>query len=103
MSSSQSSVSESGGHPAIAVETLVTSYTYDKLGRTTQTTLPDGSTTHTSYDALGNRATSTDALGRVTSYDYDDMSRLVATHDPDLVRYVARRAVALEHGRVKEG
>ncbi len=25
---------------------------------------------------------------------------LVATHDPDLVRYVGRRTIALEHGRV---
>jgi cell division transport system ATP-binding protein len=28
---------------------------------------------------------------------------LVATHDPELVKYVGRRAIALEHGRVAEG
>ena len=65
------------------VETLTTRYTYDKNGRVLSITHPDGSTTSTTYTEAGQRATSTDALGRVTKYTYDDLGRLLRTLYPD--------------------
>jgi RHS repeat-associated protein len=66
-----------------AVETLTTSYAYDKLGRATVTTFPDGSAQQTTYTATGKVASRVDELGHVTSYEYDEQGRLVVTRRPD--------------------
>jgi RHS repeat-associated protein len=64
-------------------ETLVTTFTYDKVGRPLTTRYPDGTETATSYDALGKKESSRDELGRVTGFEYDEMGRLEKTTYPD--------------------
>jgi RHS repeat-associated protein len=64
-------------------ETLVTTFTYDKLNRLTKTTYPDNSTTQTVYNAIGKQAKTIDQLGRETSYEYDSQGRLTTTIYPD--------------------
>ncbi|WEO95811.1 LamG-like jellyroll fold domain-containing protein [Streptomyces sp. FXJ1.172] len=102
---------ENGGAPATVHPTTLTGYdtfgdatdtkdargqvtraTFDHLGRTTATTLPDytppgattalTATTHTTYNALGLPDTVTDPLGRVTQYGYDQFGRLTSKTDP---------------------
>ncbi|WP_405523689.1 DNRLRE domain-containing protein [Streptomyces canus] len=70
----------------------VTHTTYDRLGRATGTTLPPytpaGATTaltskvSRSYDAAGNLASETDALGKVTTYTYDQLGNLAKAEEP---------------------
>lgn len=70
----------------------VTHTTYDRLGRATGTTLPSytpaGATTaltskvSRSYDAAGNLESETDALGKVTTYTYDQLSNLAKAEEP---------------------
>ncbi len=78
-----------------------TEFTYDKLGRWTQTTLadPDGGGPLTSpvyqftFDSMGRLLVSIDPLGRVTGLDYDDRSKVaqVTLPDPDApARWPAR-------------
>jgi fibro-slime domain-containing protein/RHS repeat-associated protein len=69
--------------PAGAVETLVTSYQYDKLGRLVRTTYPDGTETQTAFNSLGLQSSATDQQGRRATYDYDEMGRLTRTTYPD--------------------
>jgi RHS repeat-associated protein len=59
-----------------ATETLVTTRSYDKAGRLLTLQFPDGTETSSTYDPLGKRLTTTDRLGRVTSFEYDVMGRL---------------------------
>ena len=54
-----------------------TKYTYDDKGRVTKRQIGNRKTTY-SYDAHGNLATKTDALGRTTRYSYDVRNRLSA-------------------------
>ncbi|MGW2439666.1 RHS repeat-associated core domain-containing protein, partial [Streptomyces goshikiensis] len=71
---------------------LVTKSETDKLGRTVAVTLPDytppGATaaitavSRTTYDKVGNTASTTDPLGRATFYGYDQMGQLVSKTDP---------------------
>ncbi|WP_405603897.1 DNRLRE domain-containing protein [Streptomyces sp. NBC_01410] len=71
---------------------LVTRTQTDKLGRPVAVTLPDytppGTTaaitavSRTTYDALGNTASTTDPLGIATYYAYDQMGNLVRKTDP---------------------
>lgn len=66
--------------------------TTDALGRPTAVTLPDytppGSalpitaTTRTTYDKLGHPASTTDPLGRVTTFQHDQLGNLVLKTDP---------------------
>ena len=56
-----------------------THFAYDKNGRVTQVTNPDGSTTHTEYDQLGNPIRGTDERDRVTQTFYDSRNRPVQT------------------------
>ena len=60
-------------------QTITSTNTYDKLNRLTKVTYPDGSETTTTYNAIGKVASSTDQLGRVTSYNYDSMGQLLST------------------------
>ncbi|MEU7075200.1 LamG-like jellyroll fold domain-containing protein [Streptomyces narbonensis] len=71
---------------------LVTRTETDKLGRPVAVTLPDytapGAATpitavrRTTYDRLGKPASTTDPLGRTTSYAYDQLGNLVSKTDP---------------------
>ncbi|WP_234008818.1 LamG-like jellyroll fold domain-containing protein [Streptomyces sp. Mg1] len=71
---------------------LVTRVETDKLGRPTALTLPDytppGATTpitavtRTTYDMLGNKASTTDPLGRATYFAYDQLGNLIRSTDP---------------------
>ncbi|MFD5764275.1 RHS repeat-associated core domain-containing protein, partial [Streptomyces sp. NPDC127049] len=71
---------------------LITRTETDKLGRTVALTLPDytppGATaaitavSRTTYDKVGNTASTTDPLGRVTYYGYNQLSQLVSKTDP---------------------
>ena len=65
------------------VETLITTSTYDARNHQVSTTYPDGSTTGTQYNSLGQRTMVTDELGHHTSFTYDIAGRLVATIYPD--------------------
>jgi RHS repeat-associated protein len=60
----------------------VTSYGYDSNGNRTSTTLPDGTTTTSTYDASGNMLTSTDAMGQTTTYSYNGFGQVTAITDP---------------------
>ncbi|WUF66943.1 DNRLRE domain-containing protein [Streptomyces nojiriensis] len=70
----------------------VTRVETDKLGRPTAVTRPDytapGTATpitavsRTTYDELGNTATTTDPLGRATHFEYDQMGNLIRKTDP---------------------
>jgi RHS repeat-associated protein len=53
------------------------------MGRLTQTAYPDGTTESSTYDAEGDRVTSTDRAGRITTYAYDPLKRLTETTFPD--------------------
>ena len=66
------------------LQTLTTTYAYDRLGHLLRTTYPDGTSTRTVYDAMGRQKETFDKLDHRTSYDYDDMGRLVLTTYPDL-------------------
>ncbi|MFD7098499.1 LamG-like jellyroll fold domain-containing protein [Streptomyces xanthophaeus] len=63
----------------------------DILGRPVAVTLPDytppggqkiTATSRTSYDTLGRPASTTDPLGRTTTYEYDQLGQLIRTTDP---------------------
>ncbi|MCP3998595.1 MAG: hypothetical protein GY722_26525, partial [bacterium] len=69
--------------PDGTIETLVTTFTVDELGRTTRTDLPDGSFSETTYNLLGTVKETEDALGHVTSFEYDDAGRHTKTLYPD--------------------
>ncbi|UUU25524.1 LamG-like jellyroll fold domain-containing protein [Streptomyces sp. DSM 40750] len=69
----------------------ITSSEVDQLGRTAAVTLPGytppggtelTATTRTTYNTLGLQESVTDALGRVTSYDYDQFGRVISKTDP---------------------
>ena len=64
------------------VQTLVTTFTYDKQGRLTESQDPDGTITRTVYDELGKQVESFDKLNRKTEFEYDDMGRLTKTTLP---------------------
>ncbi len=71
--------------------TVVTSFVYDKLDRQTEVrgafNAPANSLGHTSpitttvYDAVGNRLSTKDAIGRVTTFAYDALDRQVRRYD----------------------
>lgn len=61
----------------------VTGFTYDSLGRVTQTTFPSTLTETYTYDAVGNLTAKTDRKGQAISYDYDELDRLSSKSYPD--------------------
>src|SRR5207247_6577707 len=76
------------------VQALVTTYTYDAQNRVILTRVqadpPDpqiDSTSSMSYNSIGKVETSTDRLGRVTSYNYDARGNLVQTEYPGSTAY----------------
>ncbi|MCA9047205.1 MAG: VCBS repeat-containing protein, partial [Planctomycetaceae bacterium] len=71
----------------------ITEYQYDNLGRKTTEILadPDGAanpltspTSSFAYDLAGNLVSTTDALGRLTEYVYDDLNRRIEVKLPAL-------------------
>src|SRR4029078_4355813 len=56
-----------------------TSFTYDELGRQTETHYPDGTADSRTYDAEGRLQTTKDRGGRGTNYVYDDVGRRTKT------------------------
>ena len=69
--------------PDGAQQPLTTTFAYDKVGRLTKKIDPDGSTTQTVYNAAGNVASSIDAAGRETKYDYHDDGTVKTIRYPD--------------------
>lgn len=65
------------------VETLVTTYQYDRVGRLVKTTTPDGAFTENVYDSVGRQIATRDQLGRQTSYEYDDLGQPIRITFPD--------------------
>jgi YD repeat-containing protein len=60
----------------------VTSFDRDELGRVSRTQLPQpGVYEFNHYDDVGNLVRFTDASGRIWTYDYDPMHRLIAASD----------------------
>src|SRR5712692_5283326 len=53
------------------------------MDQLTQTTFPDGTSESATYDAEGDRISSTDRGGRATTYVYDPLKRLTQTKYPD--------------------
>jgi RHS repeat-associated protein len=61
------------------LESITTSYEYDKLNRLKKTTFTDGSFTQVEYNSIGQQSATIDQLGRRTEFTYDDMGRLTKT------------------------
>jgi RHS repeat-associated protein len=68
------------GNDSLSRATL---YTRDVSGNVIATRLPDMSTVSSEYDAENRKISDTDALGRVTRYEYDGEDRLRFTYFPD--------------------
>ena len=64
-------------------EVLVTSYSYDAMGRRNGVTFADGTTQSTSYDLVGSAVEEIDELGRRTVFHRDPHGRLAAIGHPD--------------------
>ncbi|RJQ44181.1 MAG: hypothetical protein C4534_06885 [Gaiellales bacterium] len=60
---------------------VVTSYTYDANGNRTSTTDPEGNTTSFDYTAMNNLRLTTDALGNTIEHTYDAAGNRTATKD----------------------
>jgi RHS repeat-associated protein len=65
------------------LETITTSYEYDKLNRLKKTTFADSSFTQVEYNSIGQQGATIDQLGHRTEFTYDDMGRLTRTDYPD--------------------
>jgi RHS repeat-associated protein len=77
-----SSVDPRGNEPGADPDDYRTTFAYDgELPR--EVTDPLDASVTTTYDALGNVLSVTDALGKVTNYSYDAASRLTTVTDPD--------------------
>ncbi len=61
------------------VESITTSYEYDKLNRLRKTTFADGTTTQVEYNSIGQQSATIDQFGRRTEFTYDDLGRLTRT------------------------
>jgi RHS repeat-associated protein len=58
-----------------------TTYTYDAAGNRLSTTLPDGAVTSYTYDGQGNMTSTTDTLGQTTSYSYNGFGQVLTVTD----------------------
>ncbi|WHI47267.1 RHS repeat-associated core domain-containing protein [Microbulbifer sp. VAAF005] len=63
-------------------KTTYQSYTYDSLGRRLRTSDALGNATTFTYDMVGNLASTTDPEGSEISYSYDAFNNVVSTTDP---------------------
>jgi len=70
-------------HTVIDPGGALTRTTRDAYGRVRQLDDPDQGTTHSVYDGFGELVSSTDALGRIITLDYDDVGRLATRVDKD--------------------
>ncbi|MEO6689411.1 MAG: RHS repeat-associated core domain-containing protein [Dokdonella sp.] len=61
----------------------ITKYTYDALGRNTQTTYPDGGTESVAYDPNGNVSKEVDRAGRATQFAFDELDREATVTNAD--------------------
>jgi len=59
-----------------------TTFTYDAAGNRVSSTDANGHTTTATYDARGNQLTRTDALGRKSVFTYDAQNNLLTATDP---------------------
>ncbi len=57
-------------------------YVYDTLGRTTEIQDPNGGTTRTAYNTTGTVASTTNARGQFTSFNYDAIDRVTFVNRP---------------------
>ncbi len=62
---------------------IVTSFTYDALGRRIMTDDPSHGRTIRTYDTSGNVASETDANGKTKEYVYDTFNRLIRVYTPE--------------------
>lgn len=60
----------------------ITGYTYDASGNRLSSTAPDGTTASYIYDNQGNMTSTTDALGQTTSYAYNGFGQVLSIKDP---------------------
>jgi RHS repeat-associated protein len=65
------------------LETITTTFEYDKLNRPKKTIFADGSFTQVEYNSIGQQSATIDQLGRRTELTYDSMGRPVRTDYPD--------------------
>ena len=70
-------------------KTLITNYTVDGLDNQKQLVSPDTGTTNGTYDAAGNLKTSTDARGKVSTYAYDALNRVIGITFSDTTPAIA--------------
>jgi RHS repeat-associated protein len=64
-------------------QTLVSRFGFDRQGHPISTSWPDGSTTGTVYNAIGQISEAINALGRRTNFTYDELGRQASTLYPD--------------------
>jgi RHS repeat-associated protein len=69
--------------PGGAPQTLLTQFLYDSSNRLIKTIYPDGASTSSAYNNLGQQSSTTDARGNVTSYSYDAAGRVTFVSYPD--------------------
>ncbi len=73
---------------SIKYPTFTRNFTYDKMGRLIKDTsvldAQDSQVQEQNYDTAGNLISSKDNQGNTTTYEYDDLNRLVLTIPPDL-------------------
>ena len=67
---------------------------YDPLHRITEANYSTGDYYHYSYDAVGNRLTSSDQFS-VTSYQYDDADRLTSVNGINYTYDIANRLTSV--------
>jgi YD repeat-containing protein len=65
------------------IESITTTFLYDKLNRVTKTTYADNSFTRVEYNELGQQKATIDQAGHRTEFEYDTLGRLIKTTHPD--------------------
>jgi RHS repeat-associated protein len=60
----------------------IISYSYDAAGNRTSTTFTDGTTSSATYDSQGNVTSTIDSLGQTTDYTYNSFGQVLSVTDP---------------------